>query len=113
MKASRACLALPVSLDYQLYQVKQTNPPSCTDLSALVPSIPLYGSALGTYRAKSKEGRLGGGGREGWEFGISGGKRLFIGWINHRVLLCSTGTYIRYPVTNYNRKEEEKQYMYV
>lgn len=47
------------------------------------------------------------------KFGISECKLVYIGWINHRVLLCSTGTYIRYPVTNYNRKEEEKQYMYV
>ena len=51
------------------------------------------------------------GGRE-WEFGISKGKLLYIGWIN-KVLLYSTGNYIQYPVTNRNGKEYEKEYIYV
>ena len=36
-----------------------------------------------------------------------------IGWINNKVLLYSTGNYIQYPVTNYNGKEYEKEYIYI
>ena len=43
-----------------------------------------------------------------WEFGISRYKLLYIGWINNKVLLCSTENYIQYPVTNHNGKEYEK-----
>ena len=57
-----------------------------------------------------------GGGRGGkeWEFEISRGKRLYIGWINNKVLPYSTGNYIQYLVRNHNEKEYEKRmYMYV
>ena len=37
-------------------------------------------------------------GRKEWEFGIRRGKLLYIRWIN-RVLLCSSESYIQYPVT--------------
>ena len=47
----------------------------------------------------------GGWGGEDWEFRISRGKRLYIKWISHKVLLYSTGNYIQYPVINYNGKE--------
>ena len=47
------------------------------------------------------------GGKE-WEFGISRGKLLYIGWINNKILLYSTGNNIQYPVTNRNGKEYEK-----
>ena len=47
-----------------------------------------------------------------WEFGTSRCKLLYIGWINKKVLLYSTGNYIQYPVTNHNGKEYEKK-MYV
>ena len=50
---------------------------------------------------KQEEG-LGG---KNWEFGISRGKLLYIEWIKNNILLCSTGSYIEYPVTKYNRKE--------
>ena len=55
----------------------------------------------------------GGGGRGGteWEFGISRGKLLYIGWINNKVLLHSSENYIQYPVTNHSGKEYEKEYM--
>ena len=33
-----------------------------------------------------------GGEGKGWEFGISRGKRLYIGWIKNKALLYSTGT---------------------
>ena len=46
-----------------------------------------------------------------WEFGISRCKLLYIEWINSKVLLCSTGNYIQYPVINHNRKEYEKEYI--
>ena len=58
--------------------------------------------------------RVGGGrGRGGkeWEFEISRGKRLYIGWINNKVLPYSTGNYIQYPVINHNGKEYEKEYI--
>ena len=49
---------------------------------------------------------LGGGeGRDGWEFGISRGKLLYIGWLNDKVLLYSTEKYIQYPMINHNGKE--------
>ena len=47
-------------------------------------------------------------GREDWEFGISRGKLLYIGWINNKVLLYSTGNYSQYPVINHHGKEYEK-----
>ena len=49
---------------------------------------------------------------EGWEFGISRCKRLYIRWINNQVLLYSTGKYSQYPVINQDVKEHEKEYMY-
>ena len=57
----------------------------------------------------------GGGCWEGkdWEFGVSRCKLLYIGWINNKVLLYSTGNYIQYPVISHNGKENGKQYIYV
>ena len=46
-----------------------------------------------------------------WEFGISRCKLLYIEWTNNKVLLCSTGNYIQYPVINHNGKEYEKIYI--
>ena len=57
-------------------------------------------------------GSVGGGGKE-WEFGTSRGKLLHTGWINNKVLLCSTRNYIQYPVTNHNGKEYEEEYTYI
>ena len=59
--------------------------------------------------AKGDRGR---GGKE-WEFGMGRGKLLYIGWINNKVLLCSTRNYIQYLVTNHNGKEYEKEYIYI
>ena len=55
----------------------------------------------------------GGGGGKDWEFGISRCKLLYIGWINSKVLLYSTGNYIQYPVINHNGKEYEKECIYM
>ena len=55
----------------------------------------------------------GGGGGMDWEVGISRCKLLYIGWINNKALLYSTGNYIQYPVINHNGKEYEKEYIYV
>jgi len=67
--------------------------------------------------AKEKGGR----GEKDWEFGTSrcakyiiyniiyNIKLLYIGWINNKVLLYSTGNYIRYPVINHHGKEDEKK----
>ena len=37
-------------------------------------------------------------GGKDWEFGISGCKLVYIGWINSKVLLYSTGYYVQYPM---------------
>ena len=58
------------------------------------------------------KGEGGKGGKE-WEFGASRSKLLYIGWISNKVLLCSTGNYIQYPVTNHKGKEYEKEYVCV
>ena len=55
---------------------------------------------------------MGGKEEKDWEFGISRYKLLYIGWINHKVLLYSTGNCIQHPVTNYNGKEYKKN-MYI
>ena len=44
----------------------------------------------------------GSGGAKEWECGISRCELLYIGWINSKVLLYSTGNYIQYPVINHN-----------
>ena len=54
----------------------------------------------------------GGGRRMEWEFGVSGCKLFYIGWINHKILLQSTGNYIQYPIINYNGKEYKRR-MYI
>ena len=54
----------------------------------------------------------GGGGGMDWEFGISRCKLLYLGWINKKALLYSTGNY-QYPVINHNGKEYEKECIYV
>ena len=58
---------------------------------------------------------LGAGGGEGmdWEFGVSRCKLFYIGWINNKVLLYSTGNYIQYPVIKHNGKEYEKECIYI
>lgn len=53
-----------------------------------------------------------GGGGIDWEFGVSGCKLLYTGWIN-KLLLYSTGNQIQHPVTNHNGKEYEKDCMYM
>ena len=40
-----------------------------------------------------------------WELEISRCKLLYIGWINSKVVLYSTGKYNQYPVINHNGKE--------
>ena len=55
----------------------------------------------------------GGKGGKNWESGISRCKLAYIGWINNKVLLYSSGNYIQYPVINHNGKEYEKEYIYV
>ena len=47
------------------------------------------------------------------EFGISRCKLVYIGWINNKVLLYSTGNYIQYPVINHNGKEYKKECVYI
>ena len=54
------------------------------------------------------EGEGVGGGME-WDIGVNRCKHLYIEWVNNRVLLCSTGNYIQYPVINHNGEEYEKE----
>ena len=51
-------------------------------------------------------------GRDDWEFGTSRCKLLNIGQINNKVLLYSTGNYIRYSGINHSGKEYENEYVY-
>ena len=48
------------------------------------------------------KGETGGRGKN-WEFGISRCKLLYIGWINNKVLLYSTGNLTQYSVITYMR----------
>ena len=45
------------------------------------------------------------------ELGIS--KLLYVEWINHKALPYSTGNSIQYLVVNYNRKEDEEEYIFI
>ena len=38
---------------------------------------------------------------------------IYIGWINTKVVLYSSGNYIQYPVINHNGKEYEKEGIYI
>ena len=58
------------------------------------------------------EGERDGGGKD-WELGISRCTLLYTEWINNKVLLYSTGNYIRNPVINHKGKEYEKEYIYM
>ena len=49
------------------------------------------------------------GGRD-WEFRISRCKLVHVEWINIKVLLYSTGKYIRYLMINHNGNEYGKKY---
>ena len=53
------------------------------------------------------------GGGNDWEVGTSRFKLLYTEWINNKVLLCSTGNYIQYPVINHNGKEYKEECLYV
>ena len=59
-----------------------------------------------------QRGKDGGGGMD-HEFGASKCKLLYIGWINSKVLPCSTGNYIQYHVITYHGKEHEKNVYYI
>ena len=62
-----------------------------------------------TYRLGDQTCGCQGGGGMGkgmdWEFGVSRWKLLHIEWMNHKVLLQSTGNYIQYPGINHKGKE--------
>ena len=44
-----------------------------------------------------------------WEFGVGRCKLLHLAWVNNKVLLYSTGNYIRSPGINHNGKEYLKK----
>ena len=54
------------------------------------------------------EGRWG---REGLGVWVSKCKLLYMGWINSKVLMYSTGNYNQYPVINHIGKEYENEYI--
>ena len=66
-----------------------------------------------THRHRKQTSGCQGGGRDGWEFGVSRCKLVYIEQINNKALLYSTGNYIQYPVINHNGKEYEKEYIYI
>ena len=47
------------------------------------------------------------------KFGLSRCKLVYIEWINNKVLLYRTGSYIQYLVINHNGKEWKKECIYV
>ena len=53
-----------------------------------------------------------GGRRKDWESGINRCKLLYVGWINHKALLYSTGNSIQYLVINHNGKEYITESLY-
>ena len=55
----------------------------------------------------------GGGGWMDWELGIGRCKLLHIEWMDNKVLLCSTGSCIQYPMINHNGKEYINKRMYI
>ena len=59
------------------------------------------------------QGQGWGEGGKDWEFGISKCKLLYIGWINNKVILYSTGNSIQYPVIIHTGKDYlKKEYIY-
>ena len=54
-----------------------------------------------------------GGGGKNWEFAVSRYKLVYIEWINNKVLLDGTGSYIQYLVRNHNGKAYESIYKYI
>ena len=52
-------------------------------------------------------GCQGRGGRMELEFRLSRYRLLYTGWINNKVLLCSTGSHIQYPVINQDGEYEK------
>ncbi len=46
-----------------------------------------------------------------WEFGISRCKLLYIGWVNNKDLLYSTGNATQYSVITYMGKESKKEWI--
>ena len=69
-----------------------------------------------------KENRLfvasgvgGGGGLGVWNgsLGLANANKVYIGWINNKVLLYSTGNYIQYPIIKHNGKEYDRECIYI
>ena len=58
------------------------------------------------------KGRRGRGGKD-QESGVSKCKLLYIGQINNKVLLYSTGNDTQYPMIKHNGKEDEKECTYI
>ena len=60
---------------------------------------------MSLYREQTGGGQGGGGwGGTEWEARVSRCKLLYIGWINNKVLLYSTGNSIQYHLINHNGK---------
>ena len=56
--------------------------------------------------------KKGGRGRMDWESEKSRCKLVYTEWIDNKVLLHSTGTYVHHPVITYNGREYENVCMY-
>ena len=60
------------------------------------------------HRHREQTGGCQGGGvwgKDGWEFGVSRCKLLYIEWIKNKILLYSTENYIQYTMINHDGKE--------
>ena len=74
----------------------------------------LYMKQKQTHRHKQtvvgrRERRLG----KGWSQRLGLANLLYVGWINNKVLLYSTGNCIQYPRTNHNKKNILKECIYI
>ena len=50
---------------------------------------------------------------DGWEFRVSRGKLLHLGWIGNKVLVYSTGNYIPSLGIDHDKREYEKKNVYM
>ena len=63
-------------------------------------------------KLEAARGEVVGGGME-WEIGVSRRELLYKEWRNSKVLLCSTGNCIQYPMINDNENNRKKERMYM
>ena len=76
---------------------------------------PIYKTETYKHREQTYGCQRGGGGsRIDWEFGVGRCKLLHLEWMSNKVLLHSTGNYIKSPAIDHDEKYFKKEctYMY-